>query len=157
MLRFRALVQRRTAAGRAAFTSGARFPVKAAAGDATGSSGGSSAPPPPLSRTLSNVDNGGGAGNGAGFQQTKNDMRWLLESIGGQREVSYWLEHYSSEEGSDQPFAVIKVGGGVVEDDRQLNDLCSSLAFLKRRGLNPIVIQGAGPQLNADLKSQGIV
>ena len=157
MLRFRALVQRRTAAGRAAFTSGARFPVKAAAGDATGSSGGSSAPTPPLSRTLSNVDNGGGAGNGAGFQQTKNDMRWLLESIGGQREVSYWLEHYSSEEGSDQPFAVIKVGGGVVEDDRQLNDLCSSLAFLKRSGLNPIVIHGAGPQLNADLESQGIV
>ena len=102
----------------------------------------------PLNRTKSNVDE---------FQQTKHDMRWLLESIGGQREVSYWLEHYSSEEGSDQPFAVIKVGGGVIEDDKQLNDLCSSLAFLRRSGLNPIVIHGAGPQLNSELESQDII
>ena len=93
-------------------------------------------------------------------EQGRQDMRWLLESMSGSREVSYWLEHYSTPpEGSTAAnnLAVIKVGGGVVEDDNQLNDLCSSLAFLKRSGLNPIVIHGAGPQLNADLESQGIV
>jgi acetylglutamate kinase len=165
LFRRRLLSPLRRQHARAAYTSGASG-GRGAGGHSSGSSesGGESGRegsvvPPPLRRTLSNVDHnaGNGAGNGSDFQQTKHDMRWLLESIGGQREVSYWLEHYASEEGSDQPFAVIKVGGGVVEDDRQLNDLCSSLAFLKRSGLNPIVIHGAGPQLNADLESQGIV
>jgi acetylglutamate kinase len=93
-------------------------------------------------------------------EQGRQDMRWLLESMSGSREVSYWLEHYSTppeDSTAVNNLAVIKVGGGVVEDDAQLNDLCSSLAFLKRSGLNPIVIHGAGPQLNADLESQGIV
>ena len=80
-------------------------------------------------------------------------MRWLLESVGGQREVRYWLEHYAAETDSKQPFAVIKVGGGVIEDDQQLEDLCGSLSFLRRAGLSPIVIHGAGPQLNAKLAS----
>ena len=99
-----------------------------------------------LNRTISNVE-----------EQGRQDMRWLLESIGGSREVSYWLQHYSTPVGGTNNLAVIKVGGGVVEDENQLNDLCASLSFLKRSGLNPIVIHGAGPQLNADLSSQGIV
>ena len=87
----------------------------------------------------------------------RNDMKWLMESIGGSREVNFWLNHYSTPVDGSKNLAVIKVGGGVVEDEQQLNDLCSSLAFLKRSGLNPIVIHGAGPQLNADLATQGIV
>ena len=35
-----------------------------------------------LNRTISNVE-----------EQGRQDMRWLLESIGGSREVSYWLQH----------------------------------------------------------------
>ena len=99
-----------------------------------------------LPRTLSNMEN-----------SYRNDMKWLMESIGGSREVNFWLNHYSTPVDGSKNLAVIKVGGGVVEDEQQLNDLCSSLAFLKRSGLNPIVIHGAGPQLNADLATQGIV
>ena len=101
---------------------------------------------PKITRTVSNIE-----------EQGRQDMRWLLESIGGSREVSYWLQHYSTPVGGSNNLAVIKVGGGVIEDDLQLNDLCASLSFLKRSGLNPIVIHGAGPQLNADLEGQGIV
>ena len=49
---------------------------------------------------------------------TGADMKhisWLLKSIGGQREVKYWFEHYSGEASMSKPFAIIKVGGGVVE------------------------------------------
>ena len=54
-------------------------------------------------------------------------------------------------------FWVIKVGGGVIEDSTQLQNLCSSLGFMRRNGLKPIVIHGAGPQLNGTLEERGIV
>jgi acetylglutamate kinase len=41
---------------------------------------------------------------------------------------------------------VVKVGGAVLRDD--LDALTSSLAFLQDVGLTPIVIHGAGPQLD---------
>ena len=52
-------------------------------------------------------------------------------------------------------FAVIKVGGGLIRDE--LESLVSSLAFLVDVGLIPVVIHGAGPQLNAKLEGRGIV
>src|SRR5690606_5689986 len=51
-------------------------------------------------------------------------------------------------------FAVVKVGGAVLRDD--LDALVSSLAFLQDVGLTPIVIHGAGPQLDAELSAAGI-
>ena len=54
-----------------------------------------------------------------------------------------------------QKFAVIKVGGAVISDD--LATLASSLTFLNRVGLYPIVVHGAGPQLNTRLEAAGIV
>ncbi|RYF00303.1 MAG: acetylglutamate kinase, partial [Oxalobacteraceae bacterium] len=52
-------------------------------------------------------------------------------------------------------FAIVKVGGAVLRDD--LDALVSSLAFLQDVGLTPIVIHGAGPQLDAELSAAGIV
>jgi N-acetyl-gamma-glutamyl-phosphate reductase/acetylglutamate kinase len=54
------------------------------------------------------------------------------------------LRHFSSVE--SQKFAVIKVGGAVLTDE--LETLASALTFLNRVGLYPIVLHGAGPQLN---------
>jgi hypothetical protein len=51
-------------------------------------------------------------------------------------------------------FAVVKVGGAVLRDD--LDALTSSLAFLQDVGLTPIVLHGAGPQLDAELAAAGI-
>src|SRR5690606_39072540 len=51
-------------------------------------------------------------------------------------------------------FAVVKVGGAVLRDD--LEALTSSLTFLQQVGLTPIVVHGAGPQLDAELSAAGI-
>ncbi|KAJ2870243.1 hypothetical protein GGH93_005718 [Coemansia aciculifera] len=76
----------------------------------------------------------------------------LLYNIGSKKEVEQYLGHFSSVE--SQKFAVIKVGGAVISDD--LATLASALTFLNRVGLYPIVVHGAGPQLNKRLEAAGI-
>ncbi|KAJ2081717.1 hypothetical protein H4R24_002114 [Coemansia sp. RSA 988] len=76
----------------------------------------------------------------------------LLYNIGSKKEVEQYLRHFSSVE--SQKFAVIKVGGAVISDD--LATLASSLTFLNRVGLYPIVVHGAGPQLNKRLEAAKI-
>ncbi|RKP37703.1 Aspartate/glutamate/uridylate kinase [Dimargaris cristalligena] len=76
----------------------------------------------------------------------------LLYNIGSRKEVEQYLRHFSSVE--SQKFAVIKVGGAVLTEE--LNTLASSLTFLNRVGLYPIVVHGAGPQLNKLLEDAGI-
>ncbi|RKO89596.1 Aspartate/glutamate/uridylate kinase, partial [Blyttiomyces helicus] len=76
----------------------------------------------------------------------------LLYNIGSRKEVEQYLRHFSSVE--SHQFAVIKVGGAVLTDE--LDTLASSLTFLNRVGLYPIVVHGAGPQLNALLDQAGI-
>lgn len=68
----------------------------------------------------------------------------LLYNIGSRKEVEQYLQHFSSVE--SHQFALIKVGGAVISDD--LDSLASALTFLNRVGLYPIVVHGAGPQLN---------
>lgn len=77
----------------------------------------------------------------------------LLENIGSKKEVDQYLKYYSS---IDTPrFAVIKVGGGCLMG-AELETLANSLSFLADVGLIPVVLHGAGPQLNDELRSQGI-
>lgn len=76
----------------------------------------------------------------------------LLYNIGSRKEVEQYLTHFSSVE--SHQFAIIKVGGAVLTDD--LETLASSLTFLHRVGLYPIVVHGAGPQLNQLLDKAGI-
>ncbi|KAI9297233.1 bifunctional acetylglutamate kinase/N-acetyl-gamma-glutamyl-phosphate reductase [Neoconidiobolus thromboides FSU 785] len=77
----------------------------------------------------------------------------LLENIGNKREVELYLNHFKKLT-HKQRFAVIKVGGAVLQDD--LIELCENLSFLKSLGLFPIVIHGAGPQLNQLLEAANI-
>ncbi len=85
-------------------------------------------------------------------QQTRTTIVQLLSQLGSQREVQQYLERFSDLERSR--FAVIKVGGAIMRD--QLEALASSLAFLYRVGLLPIVVHGGGPQLDAALQAAGI-
>jgi N-acetyl-gamma-glutamyl-phosphate reductase/acetylglutamate kinase len=66
--------------------------------------------------------------------------------------VEQYLRHFASVE--SQKFAVIKVGGAVLTDE--LDTLASALSFLHRVGLYPIVVHGAGPQLNHLLEEAGV-
>ncbi|KAI9006691.1 Aspartate/glutamate/uridylate kinase [Phycomyces nitens] len=76
----------------------------------------------------------------------------LLYNIGSRKEVEQYLRHFSSVE--SQKFAVIKVGGAVLTEE--LETLASALTFLNRVGLFPIVLHGAGPQMNDLLEKAGV-
>lgn len=62
----------------------------------------------------------------------------LLTNIGSRKEVEQYLRHYAS---VDAPkFAVVKASGAVIESG--LPALASSLSFLQKVGLVPIVVHG---------------
>lgn len=76
----------------------------------------------------------------------------LLSNISSTREIQLYLDRFSQVDA--ERFAVVKVGGAVLRDN--LDDLVSSLGFLQQVGLTPLVIHGAGPQLDTELASEGI-
>ena len=84
--------------------------------------------------------------------QTRQTIVRLLSSMGSAKEISQYLKRFSQLDAAR--FAVVKVGGAVLRDD--LEALTSSLAFLQDVGLTPIVIHGAGPQLDSELAAAGI-
>ena len=84
--------------------------------------------------------------------QTRQTIVRLLSSMASAKEISQYLKRYSQLEAAR--FAVVKVGGAVLRDD--LDALVSSLAFLQDVGLTPIVIHGAGPQLDEAMTAAGI-
>ncbi|MEO7148752.1 MAG: acetylglutamate kinase [Rhodanobacteraceae bacterium] len=76
----------------------------------------------------------------------------LLSNMDSTKEIQQYLKRFSQLDA--QRFAVVKVGGAVLRDD--LAALTSSLAFLQQVGLTPIVVHGAGPQLDEALADAGI-
>lgn len=83
---------------------------------------------------------------------TEDLMIRLLQNLGSRKEVEQYFRLFSSVE--EQRFAVIKVSGGVVQSE--LEALTSSIAFLDKVGLTPVIIHGAGPQLRAAEIEAGI-
>lgn len=84
--------------------------------------------------------------------QTRRTIVRLLSSMGSAKEIDQYLRRFAQLDA--ERFAVVKVGGAVLRDD--LDALASSLAFLQDVGLTPIVVHGAGPQLDVELASAGI-
>lgn len=85
-----------------------------------------------------------------------NDLRptivRLLSNMASAKEIQQYLKRFSQLDAAR--FAVVKVGGAILRDD--LDALVSSLAFLQQVGLTPVVIHGAGPQLDIDMAKAGI-
>ena len=85
-----------------------------------------------------------------------NDLRptivRLLSNMASAKEIQQYLRRFSQVDAAR--FAVVKVGGAILRDD--LDALVSSLAFLQQVGLTPIVIHGAGPQLDVEMQAAGI-
>ena len=84
--------------------------------------------------------------------QTRQTIVRLLSSMASAKEISQYLKRFSQLDA--KRFAVVKVGGAVLRDD--LEALTSSLTFLQDVGLTPIVIHGAGPQLDEAFAAAGI-
>lgn len=86
------------------------------------------------------------------MQELREIVLELLAQLGSSREARQYLKEFSS---VDQArFAVVKAGGGILRD--QLDELASSLAFLHRLGLRPVVLHGAGPQVDEALQAAGV-
>jgi acetylglutamate kinase len=86
-------------------------------------------------------------------KNTRQTIVRLLSAMGSAKEIQQYLKRFSQLDA--KRFAVVKVGGAVLRDE--LNDLTSSLTFLQQVGLTPIVLHGAGPQLDVELEAAGIV
>ena len=76
----------------------------------------------------------------------------LLSSMASAKEIQQYLKRFSQVDAAR--FAVVKVGGAVLRDE--LDALVPSLAFLQQVGLTPIVVHGAGPQLDEEMQAAGI-
>ena len=85
-------------------------------------------------------------------KQTRQTIIRLLSSMASAKEISQYVKRFSQLDA--KRFAVVKVGGAVLRDD--LEALTSSLTFLQEVGLTPIVVHGAGPQLDEEMNAAGI-
>lgn len=86
------------------------------------------------------------------MSEVRETVLELLAQLGSSREARQYLKEFSSVE--ESRFAVVKVGGGILRD--HLDELASALAFLHRLGLRPVVLHGAGPQVDAALEEAGV-
>lgn len=85
-------------------------------------------------------------------KETQDVIVRLLTNIGSRKEVEQYLRHYAS---MDAPkFAVVKASGAIIEHG--VEALASSLSFLQRVGLVPIVVHGGNVQLDRALAQAGI-
>ncbi len=79
-------------------------------------------------------------------------LRNLLVNLADRSEIERYLQRFTSVDPTQ--FAIVKVGGGVLRDD--LDEVASALAFLHRVGLCPIVVHGAGPQLDSAIEEAAL-
>jgi acetylglutamate kinase len=86
------------------------------------------------------------------MQSTQDIIVKLLTNIGSRKEVEQYLRHYAGVDA--QKLAVVKVSGSILGGS--LDSLASSLSFLQRVGLHPIVVHGAGPQLTRAVEEAGL-
>ncbi|KAG8667943.1 hypothetical protein FPOAC2_13148 [Fusarium poae] len=84
--------------------------------------------------------------------RTREIIAQTINSIGSRREGQQYLKLFSSV--SSQQFAVVKVGGALLQDN--LDEICQSFALLFELGLYPVIVHGAGPQLNKLLEDAGV-
>ena len=76
----------------------------------------------------------------------------LLANLREGREVRAYLDQFSA--AGEGCFAVIKVGGALMAEE--LDALADRLTLLQALGLRPVVVFGAGPQLDARLTAAGL-
>ncbi len=82
----------------------------------------------------------------------KGIIQNALKQLTNSQEAKHYLNRFHSDD--DLRFAVVKVGGGTLANE--LEDLAQSLALLANLGLTPIVIHGAGVQLDQAMNQADI-
>ncbi|PYI01568.1 acetylglutamate kinase [Aspergillus sclerotiicarbonarius CBS 121057] len=86
---------------------------------------------------------------------TRSTIAQLLNHIDSPHTATQYLTHFAStSQSATHPFAVIKVGGAILTS--HLQTLTSTLALFSHVGLYPVIVHGAGPQLNQILEDAGV-
>lgn len=85
-------------------------------------------------------------------------MKKIIEAVGDPSKLHEILENYEQFFSDPDPtqFAVIKVGGGLLDSDAQSGSIADDLAALSEVGLYPTVVHGAGPQLDKAFTKAGL-
>lgn len=86
------------------------------------------------------------------IQMNQKIIHSALNQLTNSQEAKHYLNRYHSQDVLN--FAVVKVGGGTLADE--LETLAESLALLANLGLTPIIIHGAGVQLDQALVDAGV-
>ena len=86
------------------------------------------------------------------MQAKQNLIKQVLLQLGHSNEAQYYLDQYNN--AKQVKFAVVKVGGTVIAE--QLQELAQSLSLLTHLGLIPIVLHGAGSQIDAEVSKQNL-
>ena len=84
--------------------------------------------------------------------ETREVVVELLSQLGGSREAREYLNKFQSRDSTQ--FAVVKVGGEILLNNMQ--QLASALGFLYHVGLFPVVLHGAGKQLDTALADANV-
>ncbi|RFB04016.1 acetylglutamate kinase [Parvularcula marina] len=82
----------------------------------------------------------------------KTALTELLGQIRDGKEIRTYLDRFGAAGGTS--FAIFKLGGAVLRDD--LETVAAGLALLNTVGLTPIVVHGAGPQLDEAIAAAGV-
>lgn len=81
---------------------------------------------------------------------SEKDQEALVAKAGTLIEALPWLAEFAGET------VVVKYGGNAMVDDDLKRAFAEDIVFLKRVGLNPVVVHGGGPQINSMLGRLGI-
>ncbi|ADM10259.1 acetylglutamate kinase [Parvularcula bermudensis HTCC2503] len=76
----------------------------------------------------------------------------LLGHVQNGKEVRAYLDRFG--EAAKTRFAIFKLGGAVLEYGYE--ELAAALSLINTVGLTPIVVHGAGPQLDREVKARGL-
>ncbi len=85
-------------------------------------------------------------------EQSRMLVRKALSQLSSSQEARHYLKEFSDIGASR--FAVVKIGGGILEN--QLDEVAAALAFVFHLGLTPIILHGAGPQIDRALSEAGL-
>ena len=86
------------------------------------------------------------------MQAKQNLIKQVLLQLGHSTEAQYYLDQYKDDK--QVKFAVVKVGGNVIAT--QLEELVQSLSLITHLGLIPIVLHGAGTQIDEQTSKQNV-
>ncbi len=84
----------------------------------------------------------------------KKQMAHLRDSIATARTLNEALPYLQRYTGA---IVVIKFGGNAMGDDEAMAEFAQDIVLMRQVGLNPVVVHGGGPMINALLARLGIV